>query len=74
MVYTEIHPELNDTLQVNLGNIEKGDQIAIKLQYIETLKVVPQKNLFELLLPFALTPRYRSYKNKMDVPRSELGW
>lgn len=72
MIYSEIDSELNDTIQLNLGNIEKGDIITVKLGYIESLKIDPKTKQYEFIIPFTLTPRYQSYRqNKYSYSNAQ---
>jgi len=40
MAYSEIDPELKDTIEVKLGNIDANEKIIIRLKYLESLKIV----------------------------------
>lgn len=64
MAYTEVNSDLQDTIEVKLGNIEPKENITIRLSYLELLNTTNDGQQYELVLPFTLSPRYNSWRSK----------
>ncbi|MFO0724169.1 MAG: VIT domain-containing protein [Myxococcota bacterium] len=57
-----LEQERPNVFQMNVGNILPGDKIKVELDYVELL--VPSENIYELVVPTVVGPRYDGTPNQ----------
>lgn len=50
--------ESNNIFKISVGKIDKGEEIKIKIQYIDKFEIID--DTIQILMPTLVTPRYRS--------------